>query len=250
LPPAPLPSPVADRAALIGRLRTLIAQREGARPRSGTAVSLAAEIDAVLPAAGLARGAIHEVVADGAGPGTAFCALILGRAGGPAIWIEDRPELYPHGMLGCGLDPAALVVVRAGGVDALWAAEEALRCPAVTAVAAVLPRLDLISARRLQLAAEAGNTLGLILRFARATSSRRHSAAGRACHAAAPSAARTRWRIMPLPGAPGPAHLVGAPQWRIELLHARGGRPAGWDVALHGSDVIVVAGCARPAAHV
>jgi hypothetical protein len=67
---------------------------------------------------------------------------------------------------------------------------------------------------------------------------------------AAPSAAHTRWRIKPQPGAPGPAKLVGAPQWRIELLHARGSRPASGDVALHASDVIVMAGCARQAAPV
>ncbi|WP_337876240.1 hypothetical protein [Elioraea sp.] len=245
-----LPPPVPERAALLDGLRALIARHEKARPPAGAAVPLAAEIDAVLPAAGLARGAIHEVVADGAGPGTAFCALILGRAGGPAIWIEDRPELYPHGMLACGLDPAVLIVVRAGGVDALWAAEEALRCPAVTAVVAVLPRLDLVASRRLQLAAETGNTLGLILRVGQATPSPRRAAAGRACPASAPSAARTRWRILPLPGAPGPAHLVEAPQWRIELLQARGGRPGGWDVALHGGDLTVLAGCAQAAARV
>lgn len=244
---APSPSPPArpNRAALIDRLRTLIAQRETARPRSGTAVSLAPEIDAVLPAAGLVRGAIHEVLAGGAGPGTAFAALLLGRAGRPVVWIEARPELYPHGMPPCGLDPAALIVARADGVDALWAAEEALRCPAVSAVAAVLPRLDLVSARRLQLAAEAGNTLGLILHLGREEARRRPPAAGAIPRSSAPSAARTRWRIMPLPAAPGAAHLVEAPLWRIELLHARGGRPGGWNVALDGSALVVVGGGAR-----
>ena len=97
--------------------------------------------------------------------------------------------------------------------------EEALRCPAVTGAVLVLPpgqaagddRLDLTATRRLQLAAEAGGALGLLLR---------PDAAG-----IAPSASTTRWRIGPHPAAPGAG--LDQPCWQLELLRAKAGRPGG-----------------------
>jgi protein ImuA len=213
--------------APIERLRALIARGEDPRP-AGPAIPLAPPIDAALPGGGLARGAIHELLATDPGAATALAALILARAGTPTVWIEPNPDPCPAGLAPFGLDPAALIVVRADGTDALWAAEESLRAPAIAGVLATLPRLDLATGRRLQLAAEAGGTLGLILRPDTANPP--------------PSAARTRWRVTALP-APGPAHLVGPPHWRLELLRARGAPPGTWDVAWDGT--LAVLGEAR-----
>jgi protein ImuA len=215
-----------DRA-LIERLRSLIARGEEARP-SGPAIPLAPPIDAALPGGGLARGAIHELLTADPGAATAFAALILARAGTPTVWIEPTPDPYPAGLAPFGLDPATLIVVRADGTDALWAAEEALRAPAIAGVLASLPRLDLATGRRLHLAAEAGGTLGLILRPDTPNPP--------------PTAARTRWRISALP-TPGPAHRLGPPHWRLELLRARGAPPGTWNVAWDGT--LVVLGAAR-----
>lgn len=66
--------------------------------------------------------------------------------------------------------------------------------------------------RRLQLAAETGGGLGLLLRPDIAD--------------LAPSAAMTRWRIGPLPAAQAEAGLDD-PGWQLELLRARGGTPGG-----------------------
>jgi protein ImuA len=207
-----------DRA-LIERLRALIARGEKPCP-SGLAIPLAPPIDAVLPGGGLARGAIHELLAAHPGAATALAALILARAGTPVVWIEPNPDPYPAGLAAFELDPAALIIVRADGTDALWAAEEALRAPAIAGVLATLPRLDLATGRRLHLAAEAGGTLGLILR----PDTRNPP----------PTAARTRWRISALP-TPGPAHRLGPPHWRLDLLRARGAPPGTWDVAWDGT---------------
>ena len=207
-----------DRA-LIERLRTLIARGEEPRP-AGPAIPLAPAIDAGLPGGGLARGAVHVLLAADRGAAAAFAALILARAGTPAVWIEPDPDPYPAGLAEFGLHPAALIVVRAEGADALWAAEESLRAPAVAGVLAALPRLDLATGRRLHLAAEAGGTLGLILRPDTPDPP--------------PSAARTRWRITGLP-TPGPAHRLGPPRWRLELLRARGAPPGAWDVVWDGT---------------
>ncbi len=215
-----------DRA-LIERLRSLIARGEEPRP-AGPAIPLAPPIDAALPGGGLARGAIHELLAADPGAAAALAALILARAGPPTVWIEPIPDPCPAGLAAFGLDPATLIVVRADGADALWAAEESLRAPVVAGVLATLPRLDLAAGRRLHLAAEAGGTLGLILRPDTPSPP--------------PSAARTRWRISALP-TPGPAHLVGPPHWRLELVRARGAPPGTWDVAWDRT--LAVLGAAR-----
>ena len=109
-------------------------------------------------------------------------------------------------------------------VDGLWAMEEALRCPGVAGALLVLRRgLDLTAARRLQLAAEAGGALGLLLR-----PDEEDSAGGA-------SAALTRWRVGALPGTGGAAHDLGDPRWQLDLLRCRGGRPERWHVVWRGA---------------
>jgi protein ImuA len=144
--------------------------------------------------------------------------------------------------------------VAADGADGLWAAEEALRCPAVGAVCLVAAApIDLTAGRRLQLAAEAGGALGIALVPAHAL--------------ARPSAAHTRWRISTLPGTGAAAHDLGEPRWRLELLRCRGGtgagdsgRPGGWRVVWRasarrlevdgmGGDEAVAAAASRPLRH-
>ncbi len=208
-----------DRTSLLDTLRGVVA-RAVPVPRPGV-VTLVPEVDAALPGRGLERGAIHEIIVSEPGVCTAFSGYVLGRAGGTAAWIMPEAEAaddlpWPPGLAKLGLSPDALVLLAARGRDALWAAEQALRCPALSAVAAVLPGLGLTAARRLQLAAEAGGTLGLLLRPG--------------SDGPGPTASRTRWHVAPLPGEGGAAHRIGAPRWRLSLLLVRGGQPASWDV--------------------
>lgn len=231
--PVAVPPPP-DRAAVLAMLRARVARLEatlGGRPADrAPAIPVAAPVDGALPDGGLARGAVHEVAAseeDGSGPAFGFAALVCARAGGTTLWIEPKPSIWPEGAAAFGLDPAALVLVAADGADGLWAAEEALRCPAVGAVCLVAAApIGLTEGRRLQLAAERGGALGIAPVPARAL--------------ARPSAARTRWRIASLPGTaagtPAPPHGLGAPRWRLELLRCRGGgRPGAWAVARRGA---------------
>ena len=132
--------------------------------------------------------------------------VLLARTGGTVLWIasgKDELLAWPPGLARCGLVPANLVLVRAERwPDALWAMEEALRCPAVTgALLAFDPhagsgKLDLTATRRLQLAAEAGGALGLLLR------------PDAAC--ADHTAAVTRWRV----GSLGAGHGLDDPRWQ------------------------------------
>ncbi|MGK7864726.1 ImuA family protein [Falsiroseomonas sp. E2-1-a4] len=218
LDPAPL-----DQATVLAALRARVARLEGlGRARHGMEpVPVAAGIP--LPGGGLARAAMHEVAAISPGAAAAFCAVLLARSGGTVLWIasggSEGLQAWPPGLARCGLSPANLVLVRAERwADALWAMEEALRCPAVTGAllaAEDAARLDLTATRRLQLAAETGGALGLVLRPDAPNPD--------------PSAAASHWRVGPLPS--GGGHGLEDPRWQLELLRARGGRPGGpWAV--------------------
>lgn len=227
--------------ATLNRLRGRIAALEGAPLEGGggkghgvISFGLPA-VDAHLPAGGLAGGCVHEIAGDSgsgsnSGSATAFAAALAGRAQRlhrpPVVWIAprigQRESLYGPGLAAFGLDPAALIVVRVpahgrnGAAQALWAMEEALRTPAIGAVCAEIDAVDLTASRRLQLAAEAGDTFGLLLR-------------GAGGGAVPPIASTTRWRVTAAPSGPTwPVALLGATRWRVDLLRARGGRPHHW----------------------
>lgn len=203
----PSEDPRADRlVALRARLRALDGRVAGL---GGEPVRLGPALDPLLPAGGLARGALHEL----AGPAatSVVCAIARAALGRPGllVWCLDEAKAraeglpWPPGLAARGLDPARLLLVRAPEPRAVaWAVEEALRSPAAAVVVGELARADLGLTRRLQLAAEAGGGLGLLLRPVRDP---------------APSAALTRWWIEPVPTGVGPTRL------RLELWRVKGG---------------------------
>ncbi len=237
---APPTSTPLDRPALIAALRARIARLERAgaaealAARGEEAVSLSPAIDAALPWGGLPRAGLHEVLAAEPGAAAGFAALVLARAGGTVLWIAPEPDAWPPGLARFGLSPAQLVLVRAPRAqDALWAMEETLRCPAVGAALMIGGDLDLTAARRLQLAAEAGGVLGLLLRPDEDN--------------AAPTAALTRWRVGAQVSDSASPHALGDPAWSLELLRCRGGRPSCWHAAWHGDQLVIEGGAARSA---
>jgi protein ImuA len=202
-----------DRSALLAALRARAAH--GAAAPAGP-LRLGAEIDAELPGGGLARGALHEMlVADGDSAALGFVAVLLGKAGGSAVWIAADRDAMPSAPARFGLDPARLVLVRAAGADAAWAMEEALRSAAAAAVL-VLPRApDAATERRLSLAARTGGGLALLL------------CAG---EDGAPGQAPTRWRLSAASGGTSRQALAD-PRWRLAWLGRRGGHPCSWTIA-------------------
>src|SRR5690606_28412459 len=71
--------------------------------------------------------------------------------------------------VGAGLEARQLIVVRpAGAVDYAWTLDQAMRCPALSAVLAWPHKLSPTAFRRLQLAAEDSGVLGLLVRPAAA----------------------------------------------------------------------------------
>ncbi|NWN13307.1 protein ImuA, partial [Escherichia coli] len=89
-----------------------------------------------------------------------------------------------------------------------------LRHRGLGAVIGEAKRADMTATRRLQLAAEGGRTIALLLKRA---------AREGADPIGMPSAAVTRWRVTCAPSAPLPVEGVGRPRWRLELARQKGG---------------------------
>ncbi len=132
----------------------------------------AVAIDQLLPGGGLRHGMLIEWLS-----GIEGAAATLGllsareacREGGMLVVVDRAQTFYPPAAAAWGIDLERLIVVRPRNArDELWALVQALRSPVVVALWANIERLDSKAFRRLQLAAEAGRTLGVLLRPASA----------------------------------------------------------------------------------
>ena len=85
------------------------------------------------------------------------------------IIVDTDADLYPPALSAFGIGFEQLIVLRVpergrAREEALWAVDQALRCRTVAAVIVPLSQLDERQARRLQLAAEQGGGIALLLR--------------------------------------------------------------------------------------
>ena len=169
-------------------------------------------------------GAVHELkpFAEADQPATLGFSLALMQTVLPAegiiAWVSAQPmPLYAPGLRQIGLDPARVIFVRARKPsDRQWAMEEALQCTSLTAVVGELEKLDFKQSRRLQLAAEKSGVTAWVLPSPRAAKT---------------NASTSRWSIRSLPSeAEGDLPGIGDPQWQIDLLHMRHGKPGSWTI--------------------
>ena len=220
-----------DRAAnpVIAQLQERIAHLEGGAGRVREILPFGiAEIDRRLPGGGLALGALHEVAGGGNGAvdGAAaalFVAGIAARTQGKVLWIVTRADLFAPAIAQAGLAPDRVIHVEAGDEKALLACfEEGLRHGGLGAVVAETAHLSMTASRRLQLAAESSRTIGLAMRRWR-----RQTEAG---DFGQPTASATRWRVSVLPSAPLPVPGLGRARWLVELIRAKAGESADFEV--------------------
>jgi hypothetical protein len=158
----------------------------------------------------LAPRSVHELLfasASGHAPPTYLALQLAAKATAvpgaarAVVWFDPHHTFYPPAIL-----PHAplkhLCVLRPREEDLLWAVTECLRCAGVGAVIAAPPaRMTRVEARRLQLAAEQGGGVGVLLRPDR--------------HAGIYAAA-TRWKVRPAPGDRG------VQRWEVQCIHGHG----------------------------
>lgn len=179
-------------------------------------------LDAALPGGGWPVPGLVEILSGHPGSGGLRLVLPalarLARAGRWLIWVAPPHQPYAPALRAAGIDLSRVMVVDLGEDTAgsrgagqapaddgrvLWAFEQALRFPGCGAGLLWPGALEMLSLRRLQLACEAGGTLGLLFRTS-------------AC-ASEPSPAALR---LLLDSRPLPAALD------VEILKCRGGARA------------------------
>lgn len=213
-----------DKAASLRRLREAIQTVTcGQRGGADTLSSGWREVDAALPGGGLAFSALHEWFGRARSeadqrrwtpPLSVLVHLAAQRAanGGSlhpppvTLWIGQRVWPYGYALWRASrvLFASSIFVGARDAAERHWAMDVALRSAgAGTVIVADAGGMPLAMSRRLQLAAEAGGTLGLLARPLR--------------DEAELSVAVTRWRV-----GPEPSHAASR-RWRLELVRSKGG---------------------------
>lgn len=164
-----------------------------------------ARLDEVLPGGGWPLGGLSEILCPQPGVGELKLVLPLlarlTRDGRPVAFVGPPCMPYAPALSQAGIDlPRALVIEPRNATDALWTVEQLLQARA-GAVLLWQPQIETTALRRLQLAAENGDSIGLLYR---PLSAAQHS-----------SIAGLRLRIARENN-----------QERVEVLKCRGARPA------------------------
>ncbi len=142
------------------------------------------QLDGIFPEGGLRQGMLLECLGQVQGGGVALLALWLARqmftseslpkrdsgnpkvgTGGVFVVFDHDGKLYPPAIAALGMSlEQVMIVTPQNKKDLYWALDQVLRCPAVSAVWSCLSKISSRDFRRLQLAAEAGRALGVLVR--------------------------------------------------------------------------------------
>jgi len=226
--------------AVLAQLRAQLraVETKGFRRRPALPFGIGA-IDSRLADGGLRLDALHEIAAGTSDmandcAATLFLAGIAARAWGPVLWVVRRRDLFAPGLAQVGLDHKRLIYAEAADdAELLAIMEEGLRHRGLGAVIGEAKRADMTATRRLQLAAEGGRTIALLMKRAAREGSD---------PIAMPSAAVTRWRVTSAPSTPLPVAGVGRARWRLGLARQKGGE--GFEIEVEACDA--TGRCALP----
>lgn len=170
-----------------------------------------AALDALLPQGGWPRAALTELLlpADGVGELSLLLPTLarLTQAGGIVALVAPPYLPYAPAWQAAGVDLRHLEIIEADARGALWAFEQCLRSAACAAVLGWPLQADAQALRRLQVAADSGDSLGFAFRDAK--------------HAANPSPAALRMEYS----------AAGEGGWHIRKC--RGANPPSQSFVLH-----------------
>lgn len=127
-----------------------------------------AALDAALPSGGWPEAALSEILV--AGQGVGELQLVwptlarLTTAGERVVLVAPPYVPYPQAWQNAGVDLRQLSIIQASDREALWAAEQCLRSGSCGAVLCWPQQADDRALRRLQVAAETGQTLAFAYR--------------------------------------------------------------------------------------
>jgi len=175
----------AAHSQILETLQEKIRGLESARLPQGEFISTGfAALDRLLPQRGFCHGTLVEWLGTQGGAAGTLAAIIARQAcrDGTALVVVDSCSrrsptpsskhssntvgyCYPPALLNLGFDPAQIIFVRPQNrKDYLWALNQSLACRGVGAVLSWPQALDDRTFRGLQLAAEKGGGLGLLVR--------------------------------------------------------------------------------------
>lgn len=167
----------------------------------------------------LRKGRTHEAT----GPGVDMFALrTAAEHGQTCLWMglhRDMVTLCPTGVQAYFKVEDLILVEAVSRGELLWAADQALRAPGGFCVIVDMPdTLSLKESRRLQLAAEQGGGIGLILLRGPAST----------------SAAQTRWHCAPR--CADPRHW-GRASWDWTCVKGKNGEAGHWQMTCQGQQI-------------
>lgn len=167
------PAHASNRAQLVAQLKEQLQQSRPSSRQEGAFSTGCAAFDRLFPGSLLRGGSIIEWIGLGQASGAGTMSLAVMRHGcdaaRPWILIDFQKQLYPLALFNLGLDLSAVILARPhSSRDALWAFEQALRCPAVAGAWAKIDELSNVAFRRLQLAVEESGSVGFLIRSERA----------------------------------------------------------------------------------
>lgn len=168
---SPASSGAGTPAQIAGMLGARIrAMETRGRPDSPAMSSGIPAMDRCLPASGYASGSLVELLTEQRiSHGATSIALCLAREairnGKYAVLIDPDWTYYPPVLQRLGLPLERIIGIRPKNHgDLIWSLDQVLRNPAVGCAIASVDRMEDRTARRIQLAAEAGGGLGILLR--------------------------------------------------------------------------------------
>ncbi len=214
-----------QKADIIAGLQTDILRLQGFKSLDSHAFDMGLDlIRDSFPNGSFPLGCIHEFLSTGISDTAATSGFIAGMLSsivgnkGVLLWISAGRRIFPPALRSFGIHPDRCIFIDLKKEkEVMWAMDESLKCNALSAVVGEIKEISFTDSRRLQLAVEKSQVTGFLFR------QNPKSLNTTACV--------SRWKITQLPSIPvDDLPGVGFPQWKVELLRVRNGKPGSWNI--------------------